>query len=139
MTHLKFKRPYYSNGFSRFADELFKGIENHIGAESTSQVPKVNISEDKEAFYLEFAAPGLKKEDFNIKVEKQTLLISAQSDTDEKINYKRKEFGYNKFERSFELPLSADHENISANYEAGILKVTVPKKPDSQPRSITIN
>ncbi|UZR94801.1 Hsp20/alpha crystallin family protein [Chondrinema litorale] len=139
MTHLKFKRPYYANGFGKLADELFKGIENQIGSESTSQTPRVNISEDKDAFYLDFAAPGLNKEDFNIKVDKQMLTISAEAESTTETNFKRREFGYNKFSRSFELPISADQENISANYEAGILTVTVPKKPESKPRIISIN
>lgn len=106
-------------------DELFSR-ENGL-----TQMPKVNIRETGENFELELAAPGLKKENFELVLDKNVLSIrSKQSQESEKTEgkYTRREFSYQAFERSFTLPQSVDQEAIGANYEHGILRVTLPKK-----------
>lgn len=105
--------------------------------------PAVNIVEHDDAFGLAFAAPGLKKEDFKIELENETLVVSAEVSTEEetKGKFARKEFNYGSFERRFKLPKSADMQEIGATYEDGILNISIPKREEAKvqaPRQISI-
>lgn len=98
--------------------------------------PSVNVKEDADRFQIMVAAPGIKKENFNINLEKNILTISSENKTenaevDENGTFTRREFNYNSFSRSFTLPETVESEKIEATYEDGILNVTVPKKEES--------
>lgn len=93
-------------------------------------VPAVNIIDNKENYEIEVAAPGFKKEDFEIKVENGMLVIAAEHEMkkeEKESNYTRKEFGYSTFHRTFALPENVDEEAISAKYTDGILRLTMKK------------
>ena len=98
----------------------------------TKQMPAVNIQETDTSFLLELAAPGVKKEDLQVEVEKDILSISSQSDTaaEEDAQYTRKEYGYRSFRRTFTIPESVDNKKIEAQYREGILEVKLPKKKE---------
>jgi len=96
-----------------------------------SKTPSVNVIENEKAFTIEVAAPGLKKDDFKIEIENDLLTISSEKEEkneEEKENYRRKEFSYNYFSRSFRLPENLVTDNIDAKYENGILRLALPKK-----------
>jgi HSP20 family protein len=97
--------------------------------------PAANIIENNDSFNLEIAAPGMVKDDFKINLENNILTISAEVEDqkrEEGKNYSRKEFYYGSFSRSFTLPKTIDLENIKADYEGGILKITLPKKDEAR-------
>ena len=99
--------------------------------------PSVNIKETAEDFKIEVAAPGLEKNDFKITMDKDRLTISAQKEekkVEEGENFTRKEFSFNSFSRSFDLPDTIQADGILANYENGILNITLPKKPEAKPQ-----
>ena len=98
----------------------------------TKQLPAVNIQETDTSFLLELAAPGVKKEDLQVEVEKDILSISSQSDAaaEEDAQYTRKEYGYLSFRRTFTIPESVDIKKIEAQYREGILEVKLPKKKE---------
>jgi HSP20 family protein len=103
-------------------------------------VPAVNISENKENYQLAVAAPGLKKDDFNIDVEGNMLTISSEKeDTKESkdAKYTRKEYSYSSFSRSFTLPEEVNQEKIEANYQDGVLHVTLPKKEEAKKLAVS--
>lgn len=92
--------------------------------------PSINVKETKEAYKLEVAAPGMKKDDFKVEVRDNHLYISAEAkeEKEEKdVNFTRKEFNYQAFSRSFWLPENVKEDNIKATYADGILKIEVPK------------
>lgn len=100
-------------------------------------LPKVNIKESEESFEVQMAVPGFKKDQFNISVENEELLISAEvEETKDETNdeFTRKEFGYASFRRSFILPETVDGEKIEAQYQDGILNVVLPKKEEAKPK-----
>lgn len=114
-------------------DLLNEVFHNRQHTNRFSNKPAINIRELKDGYAIELAAPGLKKEDFEIKVEKDQLLVTAtkkEAESKEKENFKRKEFNYLNFKRSFHLPETLDADKIEASYEAGILTLTVPKKEE---------
>ncbi|MCF6342209.1 MAG: Hsp20/alpha crystallin family protein [Bacteroidales bacterium] len=98
-------------------------------------VPAVNISETDNDYTVEMAVPGMKKSDFNINLDHNSLTISSQQqeEKEEKAkNFTKKEFSYRSFERSFTLPETVDQEKISAKYTDGVLKVVLPKKEEAK-------
>ncbi len=102
-----------------------------------SNLPAVNILENDENFVVELAVPGRNKEDFNIKVRENRLVIShkleAKKDRETK-KYSLREFTSNSFERSFTLPKGkVNTDAIKANYENGILSVELPKQEEAKP------
>ena len=113
-----------------WGEDLFPSFE-----QEWSMTPAVNIIEGNLNFQVEVAAPGLKKEDFKVNVEKNILEISAEKE-DEKITeskkYLRKEFNYSVFKRTFSLPSSVDIEQIKATHQNGVLTVEIPKKDEAK-------
>jgi HSP20 family protein len=102
----------------------------------SAKIPSVNITENNENYSIQLAAPGLEKKDFKIEVENGMLTISSQKEeqTDqEKDNYRRREFSYQSFSRSFQLPENSVSDKIEAQYQDGILKLTLPKKEITLP------
>jgi len=94
-------------------------------------VPGANIIENEKDFKIELAAPGLEKKDFKVEVNNGVLTISAEKKEEKKEeneNYKRREFSYNSFSRSFTLPDNSVPDKIDAKYENGVLRLVLPKK-----------
>jgi HSP20 family protein len=138
MTYVKFK----NNGqlTNTMLNKMFNPLYTEFFApnayDSSAVIPAVNISENAEKFSIELAAPGLSKEDFNIKLEKDVLVISTSKKTEEVTEgtkFTRKEFSFHSFSRSFNLPEIADQENISAEYKDGILVLSIAKKKEAIP------
>jgi HSP20 family protein len=117
-----------------FTDVLDGFLSGSLVSNATTKVPAVNISETAEQYKVELAAPGLQKEDFKISVEKDLLSISSEKKSEakeESEKFTRKEFNYSSFKRSFNLPETADKENIRAEYSNGILTLTISKKKEA--------
>jgi HSP20 family protein len=104
----------------------------HFGGHST---PKVNIREDNDNYYVEVAAPGMRKEDFNLSLDNNVLQISSELKEEHENksgNYTRREFSYQSFSRSFTLPESVNADKIDAKYKDGILSILMPKKEEAK-------
>jgi HSP20 family protein len=113
-----------------FFPRLFDG-NDFIGSDWAVNVPSVNVIENTDHFKIELAAPGLEKKDFKISMDNGMITISAEKTEEkkeDKENYMRKEFSYNKFTRSFRLPENCMTEKIDARYENGVLRLMLPKK-----------
>jgi HSP20 family protein len=104
----------------------------------TQSVPAVNVKEKEKSFEIELAAPGLSKKDFNITVDNGVLTISSEKKEEKEQkekDYTRQEFSYSSFSRSFTLPENVNEDDMKANYEDGLLKLTVAKKVIAQPKA----
>lgn len=129
--------------FVQIVDDLFSRNFSDVAGGSLlrNQTPALNILELDNEFKLELAAPGLEKSDFKIQIENNFLTISAEKKeekNEEKENYRRREFSYQSFKRSFELPKDVNAEGIAAKYENGILNVSIPKTVVAQKSNKTI-
>ena len=127
---------FYNTDFNKFfnhLDTMFPAKSfNNIAYNNT---PAVNVKEEDNAFQIEVAVPGLKKEDFKLSLHENRLTISAKQEgkTEEKTEkYSRQEFNYTSFQRTFTLPKNVDGEKINASYTDGILYVGLPKKEESK-------
>lgn len=108
----------------------------------TLKNPSVNIIQKEDKTVLEIAAPGLEKDDFKLEMEKDQLIISVekeQQEEAEKLDFSRREFNYAKFKRSFHIPETINTQDISANYHAGILSITLPKKEEAVQKTFAIS
>ena len=130
-----------------FSKDVFDWNNKNFTA-TGSTLPSVNVKETESGYSIELAAPGMKKEDFKIELDKNTLTISAEKkaeseERDKNGKYTRKEFSYETFSRSFTLPANTvESDKIDASYKDGILQINVPKKEIAKQqatRNISIN
>ena len=120
--------------FTSLFDDLF--LENRLDSTNYERfsIPAVNISENLSTFVVELAVPGLTKDEFEIEIEKENLKVSSNpsenedSAAKEETTFTRKEFNYGSFTRSFTLPDTVNKDEVKADYEAGVLRITLPKK-----------
>lgn len=120
--------------FPNFAEQT--GIDFLKGA-----YPKCNIIDTAEDVQVIAEIPGLTKDEVNIKVESGVMTISGKqafASKDMEVKYIRRELKHSSFKRSFELGDTLDPSKISANFENGILNITIPKKEESLPKTIDI-
>ena len=120
--------PAYWDDF--FNDSFFNG-SNHSVSNRTS--PAVNVVEEDKMYRIEVAVPGMSRKDFRIDLEDDVLTISSEQKEqkeDKNLRYMRREFHYNTFKRSFQLPDTVDAEGIKASHNAGILSIQLPKKDE---------
>ncbi|MBZ4652058.1 MAG: Hsp20/alpha crystallin family protein [Proteiniphilum sp.] len=95
-------------------------------------VPAINIQQNDDNFLVEVAAPGMTKEDCNVRVDEDNNLVisfekkNESEEKDKKGTYLRREFSYTEFQRTMLLPDNVDKEKISAKVENGVLSVTIP-------------
>ncbi len=135
MNYLMTTRNNAVSDFDTFFDDMFGkwGVKN-------STIPSVDVYEDEKAYYLEAELPGYTVDDVNIHVEKHVLHISSEKINEKKENKKFlvRERGYVKFDRSFTLPEGINEDQIEAEFNNGVLTVTLPKTPVEQPKKIEV-
>ncbi len=116
---------------------------NRVNEEINSFVAPVNIQETDGSYDLHLVAPGLKKEDFKINLDKDVLTISYEQKKEETKEqpaekWLRSEYRMKSFKRSFSLNDKVDAGKIAAKYADGVLVVTLPKKEVSEPATLEI-
>jgi HSP20 family protein len=112
-----------------------------IQAEQSSVLPKVNIVEKEEAFYLYAETPGMTQNDVLVEFQDGILTLKGnqeQNSQSDISNYRIREFSQKSFARSFRLSDQVDSEKVVARMDQGILKVTLPKKEQAKPKKIDI-
>jgi len=132
----------FSNQLPTMFDRFFEGDlfdwSNRNFSLTNTTLPSVNIKENNDEFKLEVAAPGFNKGDFKLELNHNLLTVSSEkkveNETKEGEQFTKREFSYQSFSRSFTLPNIADGEQIEANYENGILQISIPKKEEAKPR-----
>jgi HSP20 family protein len=113
-----------------FDDDFFP-----VASGRNTSMPAVNIKEDNKRFTLELAVPGMDKKDLKIDVNEEVITISSEhrEEKEEKNNdFRRKEFSYSSFCRSFYVPENVNKEKIEATYRDGILTVVLPKEEEEK-------
>lgn len=129
-----------NNWLPSMLDEMFNGdwLENTDQTPAFGRnTPAVNVKENDDEFIVEVAAPGMKKEDFEIELNNNLLSISSEvkeenKTEDKEEKYTRREFRYASFKRSFTLPESIDNSKIAADYKDGVLKIELPKREEAK-------
>jgi HSP20 family protein len=115
---------------SLFDDDFFP-----VMSQRNTSMPAVNIREDEKRFVLDLAVPGIDKKDLKIEIHEDVLTISSENKNEKEETqdgFKRREFSYSSFCRSFYLPENVNKEKIAANYKDGILTVEIPKEEEEK-------
>jgi HSP20 family protein len=138
MTLVRYQNPI-PQVFNRFFDTEFDSWLTKNYSETNTTLPAVNIKETDNAYLLDFAAPGYKKDDFIIEINNDVLTVSSEKkieNVEEDENFTKKEFSYESFTRSFNLPELVEGDKIKATYKNGILEIKIPKKEEAKPKPV---
>jgi len=130
-------------GLQRQMDRLF---HDSFGREESltpaSFAPPVDIYEDEHSYTLKLEVPGIEEKDIDVRLENNTLTVSGErkyEKEEKEENFRRLERHYGSFARSFTLPSTIDAEKVGAEYEKGVLKITLQKKADAKPKQIKVS
>ena len=145
----RFGWPGFSSGsrgeldqMKREMERLFEGISRGLVRETTAGVfPLVNVSEDKDNYYVRAELPGVNAENLDITITGDNLSISGERKIpleDESAKYHRRERDAGKFNRMLTLPGQVDSEKVEARLADGILTVVLPKPASTKPRQISV-
>jgi HSP20 family protein len=121
-------RPFYMPNI--FDEDFFPGVTPR-----TSSMPAVNIKEDEKKYTLDLAIPGIDRKDLKIDMKEDVITISSEMKKESEENndgFRRKEFSYSAFSRSFYVPEDVNKEKIEASYKDGVLSVTLPKENEQK-------
>lgn len=132
--------------FSRLFEDAFNDMLRPFAGEgenlaSRSWMPPVDIRETAEGLTLHIDLPGLRKEDVNITLENNVLTVSGERrfEGDQKNDtFHRLERSYGAFTRSFTLAPTVATDKVQANFQDGVLTLSLPKAEESKPRKIAI-
>lgn len=121
-------------GFPALFNDFF---DNDWMIKANATAPSVNVLEDDKEYKIEIAAPGMDKEDFNIRLENNDELVVRMEKKNEKEQkdgkkYLRREFSYTHFEQSFTLADDIDRDHISADVTSGVLNISLPKRTENE-------
>lgn len=113
-------------------------FDNEWMVKANATAPAINVIESEKEYKVEVAAPGMTKEDFNIRIdEDNNLVISMEKKVENKEEkkdgrYLRREFSYSKFQQTMILPDNVDKEKIAAQVENGVLTIDLPKLSEEE-------
>lgn len=132
---MSYNRP---NTFSSLLDDVFnRSIMDFVGNDMMQSSPMVNIIEHEDNYTVEVAAPGMKKEDFDVQIVKDNLVIKGEKkqeseDKDSKGNFTRREFNYQSFTKRYTLSEDINRDSVDAKYENGVLHIVLEKVRDEE-------
>jgi HSP20 family protein len=122
----------FRNSFSNFGDDTLT---------SGAWAPAVDIYETPEAIEMTFEIPGVNQKDIKVNIENNLLTVSGErkfEHEDKRNNYHHVERSYGAFQRSFTVPSTIDPNKINAVFDNGLLRLTLAKRPETQPRAIEV-
>jgi len=135
--------------FTTLQDRMNRLFRNSFGPEAQDQslstsafAPPVDVYEDEHNVTLKIEVPGIDEKDIDVRIENNTLTVHGErkfEKEEKEENFRRVERQYGSFTRSFTLPTTVDAEKVSAHYDKGILKVSLPKKAEAKPKQIKVN
>jgi HSP20 family protein len=125
---------------NKMFDSFFRGGDEP-GLLNGNWMPAVDVAEEDNEYVVKIELPGVNKDDVKITLESNILTIrgekKAEKESKDK-NYHRMERSYGSFQRSFTLPTSVKNDKIDAEYNNGILSITLPKAEEAKPKQIEV-
>ena len=104
--------------------------------------PAIDVTEDKDKIVLQADVPGLAEKDVDIQIEKDVLTLRGERALERKSDDGEHHYRYERvsgqFVRSFTLPPTVDTEHVTAAIKDGVLTLTLPKKPEAEPKKIAV-
>ena len=131
----------YTQPFGRLTtlqDELTRLFDASV----EGWTPALDVHEDKDSYTIRVELPGMKREEIEVSLQDDALVISGERKTetaDEGTEVHRQERYYGKFSRALTLPSAVAADQVKAAYKDGILTVTLPKAEEAKPKQIEVN
>ena len=122
-------------------NRLFSDASADLGGSGAAGYPAMNIWTDPEGAIVTAELPGINPEDIDISVQNDTLTLTGSRQPNglqEDETYHRRERGYGRFTRSFQLPFGVEAGKVEAVHRSGVLLLRLPKTPEAQPRQISV-
>jgi HSP20 family protein len=123
-----------------FRDSFGEGREDALT--TSSFAPAIDVYEDEHNVTLKIEVPGIDEKDIDVRIENNTLTVHGERNfekEEKEENFRRIERQYGSFTRSFTLPNTLDPEQVSANYDKGVLKIKLAKRAEAKPKQIKVN
>ena len=117
------------------------GPGNEQSLTAANFIPPVDVFEDQHTITVQAELPGIEEKDLDISLENNILTISGErkmENEEKKENFHRIERSYGRFTRSFTLPPTVETENVNAEFNNGVLKITLNKREEAKPKQIKI-
>ena len=130
------------NRMSRLFEEQQYGSGREESLTAGAFVPPVDIYEDEHSIQLKLEVPGIDQKNLDVKVENNVLTVSGErkfEKEEKEENFRRVERRYGSFTRSFTLPNTVNPEDVSADYNDGVLKIRLGKRAEARPKQIKVN
>jgi HSP20 family protein len=124
-----------------FGHSLLPSIWRRLPMEQMAWAPAIDVFEKGDKLVVKAEVPGMKEDDIHVSVEGDMLTIRGEKKTESEVkeeDYYRSERSYGSFFRSVALPSTVDASKIEADYENGVLEVTLPKKPEVKPKKVAV-
>ena len=135
------------NWFPTLFNDFFDNDFWMTNRKNNLTAPAVNVLDEEKEYKVEIAAPGMTKDDFQIKIDNDNNLVitlekkteTKEGDTNEKKDakktgkYLRREFSYSHYQQAFSLPEDIDKQKITAKMEHGVLTIDIPKTEPQKP------
>ena len=124
-----------------FGRPFLPGIWRAFPSEEMVWAPAINVIEREDKFSVKVELPGVKEEDVNVTVAGVTLTIEGEKKAESEVKkkgYYYSETSYGSFSRSITIPSTVDASKIEANYDKGVLEITLPKSPEVKPKKIAV-
>ena len=116
------------------------GAEEGV-VEGGKWAPAVDIYETGDSLVVEAELPGMDPADIDVTVDDGVLTVRGERKSEREVteeNYYRVERAYGFFQRSVKLPADSETDNVKASYEAGVLRITVPKAEPKKPKAVPV-
>ena len=132
-------------GVPRWNDALDRLFQDFCAAPAAAETallaPPLDVAEDEASISISTELPGLEKKDIEVSVKDGVLSIRGEKRMEEErreAKHHRIERRYGAFYRALSLPDSVDPDRVEAAFRNGVLRLTLPKRPESKPRSVSI-
>ena len=135
--------------FATLQDRMNRLFRDSFGTEgreealtTTGFAPAVDVYEDEHKVTLKIEVPGIDEKDIDVRIENNTLTVHGErkfEKEEKEENFRRVERQYGSFTRTFTLPNTLDHDSVSADYDKGVLKISLAKKAEAKPKQIKVN
>ena len=135
--------------FTTLQDRMNRLFRDSYGPEgrdealtTTGFAPAADVYEDEHSITVKIEVPGIEEKDIDVRIENNTLTVQGErkiEKEEKEENYLRVERSYGSFARSFTLPNTVDASNVTADYEKGVLKITLAKRAEAKPKQIKVN
>lgn len=129
----------WTTPFNRL-DRLFDGLfdDSVAGFRPEPLAIPVSVWQDEDRFYVEADVPGVGEQDLEVTVHKGMLFIRGERKAEEGRSYSYDGRAWGRFERVITLPDQVQSEEVQAELSQGVLRITLPKSPETKPKKITL-